>query len=114
MTRELEQGGRKESLQKLQKMVFPSVERKKAGYETLMEQYRSYKENYVRSLAFDPEDPNLSQLFCIETCWQILISASVIEHSQLEEVYIFFDAATYDEVERDVKVNSCLSLMNLT
>ena len=38
-----------------------------------------------------------------------MISASVIEHSQLEEVYIFFDAATYDEVERDVKVNSCLS-----
>ena len=63
MTRELEQGGRKESLQKLQKMVFPSVEKKKAGYETLREQYRSYKENYVRSLAFDPEDPNLSQLF---------------------------------------------------
>ena len=43
-----------------------------------------------------------------------MISASVIEHSQLEEVYIFFDAATYDEVERDVKVNSCLSLVNLT
>ena len=63
MTRELEQGGRKESLQKLQKMVFPSAERKKAGYEIFREQYRSYKENYVRSLAFDPEDPNLSQLF---------------------------------------------------
>ena len=68
MTRELEQGGRKESLQKLQKMVFPSVERKRAGDETFREQYRSYKENYVRSLSFDPEDPNLSQLFCIETC----------------------------------------------
>ena len=63
MTRELEQGGRKESLQKLRKMVFPSIERKKEGNGNLREQYRSYKENYVRSLAFDPEDPNLSQLF---------------------------------------------------
>ena len=63
VARELEQEGRKESLQKLQKMVFPSIEKEKAGYRTFREQYRSYKENYVRSLSFDPEDPNLSQLF---------------------------------------------------
>ena len=30
----------------------------------------------------------------------------VIEHTPLEEVFIFFDTATYDQIERDVKVNT--------
>ena len=29
----------------------------------------------------------------------------MLEHAPLEEVYIFFDTATYDQIERDVKVN---------
>ena len=29
-----------------------------------------------------------------------------LEHGPLEKVYIFFDTATYDEIERDVKVNT--------
>ena len=28
----------------------------------------------------------------------------LVQHTPLEEVYIFFDTATYDEIERDVKV----------
>ena len=28
-----------------------------------------------------------------------------VENSPLQVVYIFFDTATYDEIERDVKVN---------
>ena len=28
----------------------------------------------------------------------------MIEHPPLEAVYIYFDTATYDEIERDVKV----------
>ena len=36
--------------------------------------------------------------------WRILIPAAVIEHAPLEAVYIFFDTATYDQIERDVKV----------
>ena len=35
---------------------------------------------------------------------RILIPAAVIEHAPLEAVYIFFDTATYDQIERDVKV----------
>ena len=34
----------------------------------------------------------------------------MLEHAPLEAVYIYFDTATYDEIERDVKVkffNSC-------
>ena len=32
-------------------------------------------------------------------------SAVIVEHAPLEELYVFFDTATYDEIERDVKVN---------
>ena len=31
---------------------------------------------------------------------------SVDQHTPLEEVFIFFDTATYDEIERDVKVQA--------
>ena len=38
-------------------------------------------------------------------CLTQTISKNIlVEHSPLEEVYIFFDTTTYDEIERDVKV----------
>ena len=37
-------------------------------------------------------------------CFQHLFAATVLEHAPLEAVYIYFDTATYDEIERDVKV----------
>ena len=33
-----------------------------------------------------------------------LFPALVLEHAPLEAVYIYFDTATYDEIERDEKV----------
>ena len=38
------------------------------------------------------------------------ISAVTNEHAPLEAVHIFFDTATYDEIERDVKVEIVLKL----
>ena len=35
----------------------------------------------------------------------------MLEHNQLEEVYVFFDTETYDEIERDVKVGVMPLLM---
>ena len=32
------------------------------------------------------------------------LTAATVEHARLEAVYIFFDTATYNEIERDVKV----------
>ena len=32
-------------------------------------------------------------------------SATELEHAPLEVVYIYFDTATFDEIERDVKVD---------
>ena len=38
-----------------------------------------------------------------------LLPASVLEHAPLEAVYIYFDTTTYDEIERDEKVNALTS-----
>ena len=35
-----------------------------------------------------------------------LVSATVLGHAKLEAVYIYFDTATYDEIERDEKVQA--------
>ena len=35
-----------------------------------------------------------------------LFPATTLEHAPLEAVYIYFDTATYDEIERDEKVVS--------
>ena len=35
-----------------------------------------------------------------------LFLAGVLKHAPLEAVYIYFDTATYDEIERDVKVTN--------
>ena len=37
--------------------------------------------------------------------WKVyLFPATTLEHAPLEAVYIYFDTATYDEIERDEKV----------
>ena len=39
----------------------------------------------------------------------ICISAVLVDqHTTLEEVYIFFETAQYDQIERDVKVNTLI------
>ena len=37
--------------------------------------------------------------------FHLRVSGVLVEHAPLEEVYIFFDTATYDQIERDVKVD---------
>ena len=70
------------------------------------EHYKKYKESYVKQLRFDPEKPNLSinLLLLLEKIKHTFSSAALVEQTPLEEVYIFFDTATYDEIARDVKV----------
>ena len=42
------------------------------------------------------------------------LSAAPVEHASLEAVYIFIDTATYNEIERDVKVTEIqFQLLNL-
>ena len=33
-----------------------------------------------------------------------MVAATTLEHVPLQAVYIYFDTATYDEIERDEKV----------
>ena len=94
----------REQLLSLQQLVSTSAEGKEARHESFREQYKRYKESYVKHLRFDPGKPDLSKLWLTRLNWHVCFSASVIEHAPLEAVYIFFDTATFDEIERDVKV----------
>ena len=44
-----------------------------------------------------------------------MFTVTTLEHAPLEAVYIYFDTATYDEIERDEKVifNSCQLMISL-
>ena len=39
-----------------------------------------------------------------------MVSATTLEHAPLQAVYIYFDTATYDEIERDEKVLTLIRL----
>merc|ERR1719458_350820 len=55
---------------------------------TMIQEYKSYKKSFVRNIKYDPNSCHL---------------ASTIEYPTLEVVEIYFGAATYDEIEKDVK-----------
>ena len=86
------------------------------GYKSLRKQYKAYKENYVKYIKFNPLKPNPGKDFLTNASKHICISDVLVDqHTPLEEVFIFFDTATYDQIERDVKVNtiSLLKMMHL-
>ena len=51
----------REQLLSLQQLVSTSADGKEAGRESFREQYKRYKESFVKHLRFDPEKPNLSK-----------------------------------------------------
>ena len=76
----------------------------------LTEAYHNYKRKYVKHLSFTPDGEFLSK-YSLGEC-EILFSATMLDHNPLEAVYIYFDTATYDEIEKDEKVTFyilCLS-----
>ena len=64
--------------------------------------YHDYKRKYVKHLSFTPDGEFLSKYTLREG--EILFSATMLDHNPLEAVYIYFDTATYDEIEKDEKV----------
>ena len=42
--------------------------------------------------------------FLISAVFWKIVSATMLERASLDAVYIYFDTATYDEIERDEKV----------
>ena len=95
---------RLDSLSHLQEMEFTSTEWQggEARHPFFREQYQKYKEDYVKQLQFDSE--SFGKLCRINYKLRKNIPGVLAERSPLEEVYIFFDTTTYDEIERDVKV----------
>ena len=43
-------------------------------------------------------------MFFVDLSFNVMYSATLLEHAPLEAVYIYFDTATYDEIKRDEKV----------
>ena len=71
--------------------------------ELVSEQYNTYKMNYSGNLNFDIEDGSKNSK--TENKWyNFFLPGVTFEYAPLQVVYIFFDTATYDEIERDVKV----------
>ena len=82
---------------------------------SLTKAYNSYKRKYVKHLSFNPEEENLSMvaIYGLLVFFSNSISASTLEHAPLEAVYIYFDTATYDEIEKDEKVRALFHIMCL-
>ena len=61
---------------------------------------------YITKLQYKPPGPRgkltKSQIKAFKS--PPYVPAAVVEHAPLQHVYIFFDTATFDEIERDVKV----------
>ena len=83
-----------------------------SGISSMQEKYDMYKEGNVKFLRFNPDEETSwnettfsrlhlnSQMFA--RLFQLL--QTTVEHAPLEAVYIFFNTATYNQIERDVKV----------
>ena len=63
-----------------------------------IQRYMSYKKSFVRNMKFDAN----SYYFGMSTL--SLPNAVELEYPTLEVVKIYFGAATYDKIEKDVKV----------
>ena len=89
--------------------LFPnlSADEESKSVDSLTRIYHKYKREYVKHLSFNPSMEDLSK-YILMTLLVYLFSATEMEHSALEAVYIFFDTATYDEIERDEKVMYCM------
>ena len=76
--------------------------------QKLLEDYAEYKKGFAKNIKFDPQLSNLSKNISPVPLMPANSPppppAATIEYAPLKLVQIFFDTATYDEIERDVKV----------
>ena len=116
LTEELGNGRRFDSKERLdvafQHMFPTSAEEREDEIQSLTESYHKYKREYVKHLSFTPDGEFLSK-YTLREC-EILFSATMLDHNPLEAVYIYFDTATYDEIEKDEKVIVFLYFMSIT
>jgi hypothetical protein len=77
---------------------------KEKMFHRLQHEYTRYKNNFAPNLKFDPTHKDLSMTTIIFTNNNIHFSASPKSIPQLQFVQIAFGTATYDKIEKDVKV----------
>ena len=96
------------------KQMFPTLalaEKKVDEVTRLTEVYHKYKRKFVKHLSFNPEENDTSKYLSsfFDPSWLVYQSfiwvfpVSLLDHAPLEAVFIYFDTATYDEIEKDVK-----------
>ena len=83
-----------------------SLGEKKKELHSIIEEYMSYKKSFVRNVKYDPKSYDLGKYIFYLSLSLIIHSslASTIEYPTLDVIEIYFGAATYDEIEKDVKV----------
>ena len=99
-----------ERLYNVLQKLFPNLSRDEKIYDLdkLTKAYHDYKMKYLKPLSFTPYGEKLCKyMFMI---FHSMVSATMLDHNPLEAVYIYFDTATYDEIEKDKKVIFDMSL----
>ena len=82
-------------------------EENRDAYNSLVEEYREYKRNYSRAFRFLASAVNTSiGLFKAYLSLGLihLLTGQELNDSTLQLVQIFFDTASFDEIERDTEV----------
>ena len=72
----------------------------------LLDEYKSYKEKFARNIKFNPKSAYLSKYNSNNyflNSFQLTLDQT-LKFPPLKLVRIYFDTATYDEIERDVKI----------
>ena len=87
----------------LQKLFFSSAD-KTDQFPFLNDKYQQYKKNYMKHIQYDADEDGYGMLYIFSIFFNPIAPALLIEHAPLEAVYIMFDTATYDNIERDQKV----------
>ena len=101
-----------ERMSHLQELVSTFAETRDDWLSSLLEQYNIYKMSYLKHLLFDPDEQSLSKILSFGNMQiRFCISDATIEHARLQAVYIHFGTATYDEIERDVKVTKYTTII---
>ena len=110
MTKELAQRqGISEDLHLALQQMFPrSEDESQDNVKSITEKYHKYKREYVKQQTFNPDEEDFSEcLLKVEQLVDICLFAATtlpLVQALLEAVFIYFDTATYDEIEKDQKV----------
>ena len=88
----------------------PSADQQIGDITSATNAYYNYKKEYVKHLSFAPSAENSSKFILLILLQNLtcksrrILLAITLEHAPLEAVYLYFETASYDQIERDEKV----------